>query len=63
MRFPFFFLSFFPLVKEKDEKFCSNPEKNDFDQRMACGAPVCWSKYTADINTIDLKDERWKNNL
>ena len=20
--------------------------KNDFEQRPACGAPVCWSKYT-----------------
>ena len=22
-----------------------NSETNDFDQQMACGAPVCWSKY------------------
>ena len=27
---------------EKDGKA---PE-NDFDQQTACGAPVCWSKYT-----------------
>ena len=31
---------------EKDKKTCFNAEKNDFDQPMACRAPVCWSKYT-----------------
>ena len=27
-------------------KSCSNAEKDDFDQRMSCKAPVCLSKYT-----------------
>ena len=39
-------LFFFPFVTEKDEKTCLNAEKEDFDQRMACEAPVRWSKYT-----------------
>ena len=29
-------------------KFCFNAETNNFDQQMACGAPVRWSKYTTD---------------
>ena len=33
-------------MTEKDEKTCFNAETNDFDQRTACRAPVCWSKYT-----------------
>ena len=33
-------------MTEKDEKTCFNAETNDFDQRMACEAPVCWSIYT-----------------
>ena len=36
------FLYFVPLVTEK-VVFC---QKIYFDQRTACGAPVCWSKYT-----------------
>ena len=31
LRFPFFILSFFPLVTEKDEKTCFHAETNDFD--------------------------------
>ena len=40
----FFFL--FPFVMQKDGKTCFNAETNDFNQQMACGAPVLWSKYT-----------------
>ena len=32
-------------MTEKDVKSCFNV-KNDFDQQMACGAPICWLKYT-----------------
>ena len=46
LRLPFFFLSFFLLVTEKDEKTCFNRGTNDLDQQMACGAPVRWLKYT-----------------
>ena len=42
--FLFFFL--FPFVMQKDGKTCFNAETNDFNQQMACGAPVLWSKYT-----------------
>ena len=28
---------------------CFNPETNDFDQRPACEASVCWSKYTTGV--------------
>ena len=31
-----------------------NAEKNDFDQRTWCEAPVCWSKYTRNIYVIKL---------
>ena len=50
LRFPVFFLSFFLFVMEKDGKTCFNTETNYFDQRKACGAPVCWSKYTTGIS-------------
>ena len=39
-------LSLFSISMEKDEKTCFNADTNDFDQRMARRAPVCWSKYT-----------------
>ena len=41
------FSFFFPFVMNKEGKACFNAETNDFDQRMTCGAPVCWSKYTS----------------
>ena len=46
---------------EKDEKTCFNAETNDFDKQTACGAPICWLKYTtvvrlhSDINFNDLQ--------
>ena len=52
VRLSFLFCYLFPLVMEKYEKTCYNAktcfnaEINDFDQQMACGAPICWSKYT-----------------
>ena len=39
------FFFFFPFVTKKTEKLVL-VSKNDFNQRLACGAPVCWSKYT-----------------
>ena len=39
------FLPFFPVCDGKRQIICFNT-KNDFDQRMWCKAPVCWSKYT-----------------
>ena len=41
----FVFLRLFRLPQKKMEKDGKAPE-NDFDQQTACGAPVCWSKYT-----------------
>ena len=30
--------------------FCRKNKRNvDFDQRTACGAPVCWSKFTTQM--------------
>ena len=48
MRFLLFFpfVTFVTFVMEKDGKTCFNAETNDFDQRMACEAPICWLKYT-----------------
>ena len=45
----YLFLSFFLLVKEKEENNCFNAETNDFDQWTEFGAPVFWSKYTTAI--------------
>ena len=39
----FLFLSFFPLVTEKDEKTCFYTLTNDFDQWKACGAWAGWN--------------------
>ena len=36
---------FFTFMTEKDEKPVS-ASKIDFNQQMACRAPVCWLKYT-----------------
>ena len=33
-------------MEKVTERSCFNTETNDFDQPMACRAPVCWSKYT-----------------
>ena len=33
LRFPIYFLSFFPFVMEKEEKTCFNTEPNYFDQQ------------------------------
>ena len=57
--FAFFFLSFFLLMTEKKQITCLHAETNDFDRRTACGAPVCWSKYTTNIN---LKSLAYSNN-
>ena len=29
-----------------DGKSCFSVKKIDFDQQTACGAPICWLKYT-----------------
>ena len=42
----FLFPFFFPYVMEKDKKTRFKQKKKFFDQRTACGAPICWSKYT-----------------
>ena len=39
---PFFLLSFFPFVMEKDGKTCFKAETNDLDQQTTCRAPVHW---------------------
>ena len=52
LRFLFFFLSYFPLVMEKDDKTCFNAETNYFDQQTACGAPVSCSKYITDVDYV-----------
>ena len=36
------FLAFFPLMSFLHK----NVEKTDFNQRLECTAPKCWSKYT-----------------
>ena len=43
VRLSFFFV---PLVTEKVVK----SSKKNFDQQIAGGAPVCWSKYTTKVN-------------
>ena len=58
------FFCFFPLflklflllfVTKKEGKTCLNAEKDDFDQFMACTAPVLWSKYTKKCHIILMK--------
>ena len=41
-----YYMHFFTFVTEKDRKTLFYRQENDFDQGMACGAPICWSKYT-----------------
>ena len=62
--FPFFFLSFFPLLTEKYEKTCFNAKTNDFDPRTAYRAPVCWSKYTTLGVCVfgAFQEQNWKEN-
>ena len=45
------FLRFFTFMTEKREKDGKTflALKNDFNQGTACGAPVCWSKYTTNL--------------
>ena len=40
------FLIFFSICDGKRRKNLCYAGTNDFDQQMACGAPVRWSKYT-----------------
>ena len=54
-----FFVVIFPLVMEKYEKTCINTKTNDFDQRMACRAPICWSKYTTPAQRYVAFDLHW----
>ena len=35
--------------KRESTSIYFNAETNGFDQQMACGAPVCWSKYITNI--------------
>ena len=37
--------------------------KIDFDQQTACGAPVCWLKYTTLINKYKLEQEEFSKKL
>ena len=37
--------------------------KIDFNQQTACGAPVCWSKYTTLINKYKLEQEEFSKKL
>ena len=30
-------------------------QKDDFYKQTACKAPVCWSKYTTNVQFLDLK--------
>ena len=43
-----YFLHFFPLVTENDQKTCFSV-KNVLDQQTACGALICWLKYTTTV--------------
>ena len=36
-------------MEKVTERSCFNTETNDFDQPIACRAPVCWSKYTTPL--------------
>ena len=47
--FPFFFSSV------RDGKTCLNTKTNDFNQQMACGAPIYWSKYTTQKCNLCIK--------
>ena len=44
-------LQFFTFFLFFDIKTSKNAEKNDFDLRTACAAPVCWLKYTTMVKT------------
>ena len=61
-----FFFLFLPLMTEKDEKTSFQAETNDFDQRAACRAPFCWSKYTTTGGVTEtdsfllIKKTEWK---
>ena len=41
-----YFLRYFTYLIRKGRKKLFQLQKIDFDQQTACGAPVCWSKYT-----------------
>ena len=46
------FYAFFVLLPENTKE---SLEKVDFDLQTACGAPVCWSKYTTPACLISKK--------
>ena len=51
--------AFFRLWWKKIEKL-NLTQKNDFDKWMACGAPVCWSKYTTNFLMFRVKEQELK---
>ena len=46
---------------KKDVKSCLSVKKIDFDQQTACGAPVCWSKYTTTTVGSDIELTMYSN--
>ena len=51
--------------KKNHPKSCFSVEKLILNQQTACGAPVCWSKYTTVYDLFFLKHVPWtarKNN-
>ena len=58
-----YYMHFFTFVTEKDRKTLFYRQENDFDQGMACGAPICWSKYTTSNKHTLLKFWMFFNSL
>ena len=51
-------------MTKKDRKTCLNNKKDDFNQQIACKAPVRWTKYaTGGCGGGGLNDTNWQDHI